>query len=259
MNGDTLPSNWGLRPVLFHLGSLAVPSYEVFVMLAIVAGAVVYWKQASKRPNLGDRSAYLMMAALIGGAIGAKAPVLVTHFREIAASGSAAAWLSGRTIVGGLIGGTMAVVVTRRLIGMRERSGDLFAAGLALSLAIGRIGCLLRGCCYGIATSMPWGIDLGDGIRRHPTQAYESVFAAGLFLWLMRAGRHQHVPGALFRTFMLAYFVFRFGIEFLRVEPRVLGGLTLAQFASLAVVVYYLTFGREHALVWPKGEANAGN
>ncbi|HEY3414259.1 MAG TPA: prolipoprotein diacylglyceryl transferase family protein [Armatimonadota bacterium] len=244
MNPDALPSNWGLRAVLFHAGGLAVPSYETFVLLAIVAGFIAYWLAARKQPELGDRSAYLIMAALVGGVFGAKAPVWVMHYCEVAAAHSPLAWLSGRTIVGGLIGGTAAVALTRPWLGMRERSGNLFAVGMALALAVGRIGCLLRGCCYGVPTSLPWGLDLGDGIRRHPTQLYESLFAFGLFAWLVRASRRHPSPGAMFRTFMLAYFSFRFAVEFLRFEPRTVAGLTLAQIVSIGVVGYYLTIGR---------------
>lgn len=244
MSPNGLPANWGLRPILFHAGEFAVPSYETFVVLAIVAGATAYWLAARRRPELGDRGANLMMAALVGGALGAKVPVWAMHWREIAHAHSAVALLSGRTIVGGLIGGTAAVALTRHWLGMRERSGNLFAIGIALAIGIGRIGCLLRGCCYGVATALPWGLDLGDGIRRQPTQIYESLFALGLFAWLVRSSKRNPAPGALFRTFMLAYFSFRFAVEFIRDEPRPFLGLTLAQFVSLGVVAYYLTAGR---------------
>jgi len=238
------PADWGFRPVLFEAGGVAVRSYEAFVLLGIAAAAFCFWLQSRKEHAMGDQAVYLVMAALVGGVLGAKLPVWVLHYREITGAGTAAALLSGRTIVGGLIGGTAAVALTRHRLGMRERSGNLFAPGLALGLGIGRIGCLLGGCCYGTATARPWGVDLGDGVMRHPTQAYEALFAFGLFAWLLAASRRNPAPGALFRAFMLAYFTFRFAVEFVRLEPRPYLGLTLAQVVSLGVIAYYALIAR---------------
>jgi prolipoprotein diacylglyceryltransferase len=122
------------------------------------------------------------------------------------------------------------------------------AAGTGLALAMGRIGCLLGGCCYGIPSRLPWSINLGDGVWRHPTQIYEALFALALFVYLQIAKRTVTAEGALFGRFMLAYFTFRFGIEFLRVEPRPYLGLTLAQVVSVGVIAYYLYTGRKRAM-----------
>jgi phosphatidylglycerol:prolipoprotein diacylglycerol transferase len=156
--------------------------------------------------------------------------------------------LSGRTVVGGLIGGTLAVVLARRLLGLRGRSGNLFAPALALAIAIGRLGCFCAGCCHGVPSALPWAVDFGDGVPRHPTQLYESLFALGLFFALRRAEGRAPAPGTLFRAFMLAYFSFRFLVEFLRTDVPFIAGLTLAQVASLGVLGYYLLTWRSFSL-----------
>lgn len=231
--------SWGMAPVLGHIGALAIPAYETFVLLAVVAAMLVYAYGVRRHP-LGENSIYLLLAALIGGTLGAKIPVWVTHFREIvAALPDVTPLLSGRTVVGGLIGGVLAVDLTKKRLGIAGRTGNLFAPALALGIAIGRIGCLLRGCCYGMPTSLPGGIDLGDGILRYPVQIYESLFAFALFAVLLALRKRVTGDGMLFALFMLAYFSFRFCMEFLRVEPRPYAGFTLAQVVAAGVIAYY--------------------
>lgn len=247
----------GLLPVLGYFHGNPVSSYGVCVALACLVGLLVYAWEARKYPKLGEHACYIGLAALLGGTLGAKLPVWVTHYRQIiAALPDLAPLASGRTIVGGLIGGTLAVIAVRKWLGVTMKTGNLFAPAIALALAIGRMGCLLGGCCYGIPAQLPWSINLGDGVWRHPTQIYEALFALALFVYLQLAKRTVTAEGALFGRFMLAYFTFRFGIEFLRVEPRPYLGLTLAQVVSLGVIAYYLFTGRKHAMPEPKVPAS---
>jgi phosphatidylglycerol:prolipoprotein diacylglycerol transferase len=87
--------------------------------------------------------------------------------------------MGGKTIVGALVFGLIAVELMKRYIGVRQSTGDLYAIPLALGIAIGRIGCFLTGLSdntYGTPTKLPWAINFGDGIPRHPTQLYEITF-----------------------------------------------------------------------------------
>jgi len=105
--------------------------------------------------------------------------------------------MGGKTIVGALIGGLLAVELIKRYIGFSTSTGDLYAIPLAVGIAIGRIGCFLTGLSdntYGIPTSLPWGIDFGDGISRHPTQLYEIIFLAALIPFLYRVLRDINSP-----------------------------------------------------------------
>jgi phosphatidylglycerol:prolipoprotein diacylglycerol transferase len=181
------------------------------------------------------QQAALALAAFVGGAFGAKLPFAF-------AAGSdwmqLQAWVAdGKTVTTGLIGAYLAVELTKAALGIRVKTGDTFALPLALALAVGRWGCFFNGCCFGRPTDLPWAVDFGDGIRRHPTQVYESLFhlgMAGVLLVLMRRG--------LFRThrlqlYLIAYGVFRFATEFIRPEPECLLGLTYYQWAALVLVV----------------------
>jgi phosphatidylglycerol---prolipoprotein diacylglyceryl transferase len=157
-----------------------------------------------------------------------------------------AQWITpggGKTIVGGLLGGWVAVEIVKKIEGIRTRTGDLFALPLCLGIAVGRIGCFLAGLAddtYGKPSGLPWSVDFGDGIARHPTQAYEIVFLAGLALvlrrWAKRPHAPPHAPGALFQTFLAAYLVWRLLIDFLKPQP-LLEGLTPIQWACCAGLV----------------------
>ncbi len=245
MNGETqvMP---GVCPVLFRLGAVEIPAYGFFITLGILTAMALYAVEARRQRQAGDDAIILLLAALVGGTLGAKLPIWVMHFHEIIARfPDPEPILAGRTIVGGLIGGTLAVLLMRRWRHVPLPSGNLFAPGLAAGIAVGRLGCFCRGCCYGVVTSLPWGVNFGDGTHRHPTELYESLFMAGLFVYLWRARRRVTEPGRLFRLLMLAYFTFRFLIEFIRQEPRPYLGLTLAQVTAVGVVGYYLLSGRK--------------
>lgn len=232
------PEHWGVYPTL-QLGGMAVPAYGAFMLLALIAGITVYALLARRHPVQGQQGVLLLLAAVIGGVLGAKIPVWVVNWRQIVAVlPDIRPLLSGRTVVGGLIGGVLSVILMRRWLGIVTPSGNLFAPAIALAIAVGRLGCFLGGCCYGVAA--PWGVDFGDGVLRHPTQLYESAFALALFAFLLATRRIFSEPGRLFGIFMIAYFTFRFGVEFLRAGDVTSVGLTAAQLVSLGVVAYYL-------------------
>jgi len=163
-----------------------------FESLAYIVAFRLYLWQRQKTGDFLEGGARwkVIVAAVAGAAIGSKLlywledPLLTaqrwTDVRYI---------LGGKTIVGALAGGTLAVELTKLRAGIQRRTGDLFAVPLAVGIAIGRIGCFIAGKqddTYGIATSLHWGVDLADGVRRHPVQLYE----AGAML----RGRLLHHP-----------------------------------------------------------------
>jgi prolipoprotein diacylglyceryltransferase len=112
----------------------------------------------------------------------------------------------------------------------------LFVFPLMLGMAVGRIGCFLTGLddhTYGVATRLPWGVDFGDGVRRHPTQLYDIVFLMALAVVLWMRSRRGWENGRMFRWFMLAYLAWRLGVEFIKPREIVVAGLSAIQIASL--------------------------
>jgi phosphatidylglycerol:prolipoprotein diacylglycerol transferase len=148
-----------------------------------------------------------------------------------------------KTIVGGLLGGLAGVEGIKRIIGERQSSGDLFTYPLILAMIIGRIGCFSMGVheeTYGLPASLPWAMDLGDGIPRHPVCLYEIVFL--LCLWCALYGisiKYELAGGARFKLFMIGYLLFRFVLDFIKPGARYALGLGSIQLACLGGLLYY--------------------
>jgi len=235
--------HWGVCPVLFQFREVSFPAYPFFLSLAVMTALFFIWNNIKRSQPVDERLFFVVIAALAGGVAGAKLPVWIMNWQEIVRSfPDVRLLLSGRTIVGGLIGGTLAVEWMKKRLGVRSRTGNVLAAPLALGIAIGRLGCFFQGCCFGKPTTLPWGVDFGDGILRHPTQLYESLFCLILFFVLTAFQKRVRTPGILFAVFMLFYFLFRFFEEFLRNGHPLYHGLTSFQWVSLAVVGYVLYF-----------------
>ena len=157
------------------------------------------------------------------------------------------------SIAGVLAGAIVAVEGYKAIRGIRVSTGTVFAGPLALGVAIGRWGCLFAGLpdrTYGTPTALPWAVDLGDGIGRHPVQAYESLSMAvflGAYLW----GLQRRAPWAMrggFYVFCACYGAQRFVWEFLKPYPRLGFGLDLFQLIGVGLVVYgWVFFARGRA------------
>jgi len=213
-----------------------VHPHVVFELLAYATGvALIVGMRRRTGDVLSVRDRWSIAAAgLVGGAIGAR---LLSWLSE-----PTLVWPTGKTIVGGLAGGLIAVELTKRAMGVRTPTGDLFALPLAVCIAIGRIGCFLSGLddhTYGTPTSWPTGVDFGDGIARHPTALYEAAFLAVLALGLVVLRSRQLRPGVEFKVFIIAYLGLRLALDFIKPEPVIALGLSAIQWACVGVLGYY--------------------
>jgi prolipoprotein diacylglyceryltransferase len=158
-------------------------------------------------------------------------------------------WLGAKTIVGGLLGGWIGVEIVKRCLKIRHSTGDAFVFPLIVGIAVGRIGCFLSGLAdhtYGLPTALPWGVDFGDGVARHPTQLYEIAFLLILGAALGLYHRRPRRNGALFLLFMLGYLSWRLFIEFYKPRLLLLGPFSAIQTASmLGIAVCLGLLGRD--------------
>ncbi len=209
--------------------------------LMLIAALLATWLVRRKQTNLpmarGDRWT-LLASALVGAMFAAKLPFL---FSEPQAHSSLSLWFAdGKTLLWGLAGGYVGVELGKWMLQIKTRTGDSFVVGVATAIAVGRLGCLMFGCCYGLPTDLPWGIcfpgapDNGS-LPRHPTQLYESLFHASFAVIAVWGMRRRLWSGDWMPLYLIAYSVYRFGSEFLRPEPLQFGGLTFYQWSALVI------------------------
>ncbi len=208
-------------------------SYPLVMLAAVAVGAWLSRRSQSRLGLTAEQQLAIGLGAFCGAMLGAKLPYLLA---DPAGLVSGRAWLDGgKTIVFGLAGGYLGVELAKALTGVRVKTGDSFAVPVAASVAVGRLGCFVGRCCYGEPTALPWGLDFGDGFRRHPSQLYEAGFHAVAAVVLAVLKHHGLLRGQLIKAYILAYLGFRFVTEPLRPDFPRWGPLTAMQWATLAL------------------------
>ncbi len=241
-----------MHPILFEVGNWPVYAYGVLLALAYLVAlqlAVVRARRAGlDGARVMDLGIYLIIAALVG----AKLLLVIVDFNYFRAQPRELLSLvrAGGVFYGGLL---TALVVALWLVRKYQlpmwTTADLFAPGIALGHVIGRLGCLLAGCCYGKPTSVPWAITFTDpaaeqnvgtplGIPLHPTQLYDAgAELLILILLLVTEKKGRPVPGRTFWLYMLLYAVSRFIVEIYRGDQRgMIAGMSTSQYVSLLVL-----------------------
>lgn len=167
--------------------------------------------------------------ALLAGDLGWPVRPLPGGFRQVVES--------GRSITGGLLGGFLAAEAAKPLLRYRAPPNDHFAAKLPFSIAVGRVGCLLGGCCRGVPHEGALSIVYSDGIPRFPAQLVELAFQIGAGLALVALLRRRVLGGRLFALYMIVYGAFRFATEPLRETPKLVAGSSVYQLLAVALVL----------------------
>jgi prolipoprotein diacylglyceryltransferase len=215
--------------------------HTLFDMLAAVAslGVTAFclrWRIADAVARIEAGGAGYVLALISGAALGGFG------------LGSLNMWLSGepmiaRSIVGALAGAITAIELFKWARGLRGSTGLIFVPAFATTVTVGRWGCFLSGLedeTHGIATTLPWGVDLGDGIIRHPVQLYESfamlAFLVGALVLIGRRNPFFMANG--FYVLVLCYAVQRFCWEFLKPYGAVIGPFNLFHLVCAGLVAY---------------------
>ncbi len=235
-----------MHPILFRIGPLKVYSFGLMVVLAFLGGAWVTAKELRRKSIEPDAIDGYPLIALVGGIVGARIYYLIDHFHELLSNPLGELFSgAGLTWYGGVIGGAVAALGWARHKGQSVWAMcDAFAPGLALAYAIGRIGCHLSGDGdYGKVTTLPWGysyakgmVPTPPGVLVHPTPLYELAAMLVVFAVLWRLRRRILGDGRLFGLYLILAGIERFLVEFVRRNPPVALGWTMAQWTSLAAI-----------------------
>jgi phosphatidylglycerol:prolipoprotein diacylglycerol transferase len=248
----------GVSPIAFTLGPVEVRWYGIFVALAVLT--VVLWVLWEARR--GTRLSYdtVFTAALVGIPSGVVFSRLLHVVDDLVQHGSQSQFFQdpsriigseGLTAWGAILGAALGIWLYSRARRMHfGYIADMVAPGVILAQAVGRIGCTLNGCCYGVSTSLPWGIvytnpeslgfpaslNLAAGMGLHPTQVYEIIWNLAVFVVLFKLRGRLKPEGSLFLLYLSLYSVWRVGGDFLREGSVFLFGLHQAQFVGIIVL-----------------------
>ena len=254
-----------MHPILFEIGNWPVYSYGVLLALAYLAGLQLAVVRARRRQidatKVMDLGIYLIIAALVG----AKLMLIAVDFDYFRSQPRELLSLvrAGGVFYGGLLAALgVGLFLVRRYQLDAWTVADLTAPGIALGHVVGRIGCLLAGCCYGRPTDVPWAItftnpaaatNVGTPLNTplHPTQLYDAGAELLIMIVLLITERRgRQFAGRTFWLYMLLYAISRYIVEIFRGDERgIIAGMATSQFVSLLIIplaiVMLLRLGRK--------------
>ncbi len=255
-----------MHPKILELGPITIHTYGLLLAAAFIAGIWIASRNARKEGIAPDTIWNMGLLIIFASLVGAKILLILSDYQYYSQNFSEIFSLSTLRSSGVYYGGLLLALCAAAWYLVKNHLpawtiSDLAAPGIALGQAIGRIGCLSAGCCYGKPTTLPWGIIFGNeyahenmgtplNIPLHPTQIYESVGSFCLFLFLMWRLKRPHFTGQIILEYVSLYALLRFVIEFYRDDERgfvLYGLLSTSQFIAIltflgsAVVYYFLS------------------
>jgi phosphatidylglycerol:prolipoprotein diacylglycerol transferase len=253
-----------IDPVAFTVGSIEIRWYGI--MIAVGVTALVLWTMWQVRKGANLTYETVLTAALVGipaGVVFSRLLHVIDRWDYYVRNPGQIIGGEGLTIYGAVLGAALAVWVYSRFSNFRfAYTADLVAPGIVLAQAIGRIGCLINGCCYGTTTSLPWSIaythpnSLSFGVSGvHPTQVYEIIFLMLMFGVLLALKDRLKPEGSLFLVYLGGYSLWRFGLGFIREGTPFLFGLHQAQVIGIVVVVVVVVLLIRQRVQWARAES----
>jgi phosphatidylglycerol:prolipoprotein diacylglycerol transferase len=239
-----------VNPVAFTIGAFPIGWYSIIVALAVLT--LVAWALISVRKDPRLNYGMILNVALVGipsGVIFSRLLHVIDHWDYYVANPGQIVGGEGLSIWGAVLGAALGIWIYSHF-SKRFSFGhmaDVLAPGIILAQAIGRVGCTLNGCCYGIPTDLPWAIVYTNqntngriGVPVHPTQIYEIIYNLIVFGLLLMLRKRLKPDGSLFLVYLALYSVWRLGIDFIRDGTPFLFGLHQAQVVSIIVLIIVL-------------------
>jgi len=235
----------GINPVVLNLGPFEVRWYGVMVVLAIVAIIIITLHEA-RRVGISEEHIYNVgLWAIVGGVVVSRLVHVIDKWDYYLAHPGQIVGSAGLAVYGAVIGALLAILIYSWVKKLSFwQFGDIVAPGAILGQAIGRIGCTINGCCYGLPTSLPWAVVYTHpasyaqlGVPIHPTQIYHLLWDLVVFaiIWWLRT--RLKPQGSLFLSYLALYAVGDLGIRFVREGDPFLFGMQQAQLIGIIMLV----------------------
>src|ERR1700691_3675778 len=228
-----------------HIGRFSIGTFGIMLWLAAVAACWILYENF-KRWRVDGDAISIVAVSTVAGVIGSKIwhvmetrHELLRHPAELLFDRAGFAWY------GGLIVGILTLLWQARVYKLKPlQMLDLASPAAAIGYGVGRLGCLVSGDGdYGIPTNLPWGMSFPHGLvptdqRVHPTPIYELLGAIVItwILWRHGSPERRKPVGQITGEYLILTGIARFLVEFIRINPRILWGMTNAQLASLGAM-----------------------
>jgi phosphatidylglycerol:prolipoprotein diacylglycerol transferase len=234
-----------INPTVFNLGFYELRWYGVMVVLAVISIIAISWREAKRVDIPEDHIFSLAVWAIISGVVFSRIIHIVDQWDYYMENPSQILNFEGLGVYGAVIGIILAVVVyclVRKL--SIWQLGDIIAPGALVGMAIGRVGCVINGCCYGLPTTLPWAVIYVNpnsyaplGVPIHPTQVYHILWNMAAFglVWSLR--RRLKPTGSLFLLYLALYATGDLIIRFFREGTPFLFGIQQAQLIGIIILV----------------------
>jgi prolipoprotein diacylglyceryltransferase len=241
---------WAVKfPIYIPFGDTQILLHTILEPLAFFIGFRYFLFLKHRRGDVigeGNRI-WILIAAVFGALLGSRiVGAMENPIAMLKADNLALYFYSNKTVLGGFLGGLWSVELVKKIIGEKKSSGDLFVYPIILALIIGRLGCFSMGLeeeTYGSATGWVTGMDLGDGIPRHPVTLYEIGFLVLVWFGLHYLSvRSRLANGSVFKLFMISYILFRFFLDFIKPHYTYSFGLSTIQVVCLAGLLWYTQY-----------------
>jgi len=244
--------NISISPIAFTIGSMSVRWYGIIVALAILV--IILWMLREKRRGANLSYDTIFTASIVGipsGIVISRLLHVIDRWDYFSQNLGQIVGASGLTIYGAVLGAALAIWIYSKFSNFKfGYFADLVAPAIILAQAIGRVGCTINGCCYGVETSLPWGIvythpesygytasgALPPGMGLHPTQVYELIYNLIVLGVLLKLRGRFKPDGSIFLIYLGLYSLWRVGIDFIREGTPFLFGLHQAQVVGIIVL-----------------------
>ncbi len=234
-----------INPIAFTIGPIEVRWYGIMIALAVLT--IVVWVLREIRRGAGLPYDTLFTAALVAipsAIVFSRMLHVIDLWDYYSQNPGQIIGASGLSAYGAILGATLAVWIYSRVSKFQfGHFADVTAPGIILAQAIGRVGCTINGCCYGVATSLPWGIVYTNpsclaplGVATHPTTVYEIIWNLMVFGALLKLRGRLKPDGSLFLVYLSLYSLWRLGSDFMRDGTSFLFGLHQAQVIAIIVL-----------------------
>jgi phosphatidylglycerol:prolipoprotein diacylglycerol transferase len=237
--------NINISPIAFSLGAFEIRWYGIMVVLAVIAIIGISLLEA-KRVGIAEDHIYSLGAyAVIGGIVFSRVIHVIDKWDYYIAHPMQIFNFEGLAVYGAVIGVVLAIIIyclAKKL--SIWLIADIISPGALVGMAIGRIGCVLNGCCYGLTTSLPWAVEYTCpdsyaplGVPLHPTQIYHIIWNLIAFAVLWSLRRRLKPRGSVFLLYLAFYAAGDLIIRTFREGEPFLFGLQQAQLIGIIVLV----------------------